>query len=53
MSERIHVVPIDDLREHEISPCCWCCPEEDEYGLVIHNALDKREAYERGELRLQ
>lgn len=49
----IHVLPINDLRDHEESTYCWCEPRVewlDESGLpypdgpvVIHNALDGRE----------
>jgi hypothetical protein len=49
-----HVVPVDDLRPHELSPTCWCCPSRDdasdEDGTVyVHHALDEREKYETGE----
>jgi hypothetical protein len=49
----IHVVPRDDLREHEISIACWChpTPDEEEPSVIIHNALDQREKYESGELK--
>lgn len=48
---RIHVIPAGDLREHEGSVACWCRPsiDEDEPGVVVHNAMDGREAYETGE----
>jgi hypothetical protein len=36
---RMHVLPLSDLREHEVGLGCWC------------TALDGREAYERGERR--
>lgn len=52
-----HVLPIDDLREHEESPACWCQPtvqtEDSETGepyrapLVVHNSLDGRELVEQ------
>lgn len=47
-----HIIPLDDLREHEESKDCWCKPYEDEQTLDIwiHNALDERESYE-GDLR--
>ncbi len=50
-----HVLPIADLREHEASPTCWCHPVEDTEteDLYLHNSLDGREAYERGELQPQ
>lgn len=44
-----HVIPCNDLKEHECSRHCWCTPaidEEDE--LVIHNAMDRRELIETG-----
>lgn len=46
----IHVVPRDDLREHVPCISCWCRPESDATweSVVIHNALDGREAYEEG-----
>ena len=46
-----HVVPLNDLREHESSRSCWCRPRQDEEcGHVwIHDSMDGREFYERGE----
>lgn len=46
----IHVMPVNDLREHEESANCWCRPRrDDEYPRVaIHNSMDQRETYERG-----
>lgn len=51
--EDVHVMPIRDLRSHSASPQCWCRPQLDEEveDLFVHNALDRRELYERGELR--
>ncbi len=49
-SGKVHVIPIDDLREHDPSDC-WCDPIVNEDGVVVHNALDRRELYERGELK--
>jgi hypothetical protein len=46
----IHVVPIDDIREHEEHEACWCAPrvESEGYGVVIiHNSMDGRELVER------
>ena len=43
-----HVVPVNDLREHDTSGTpCWCDAIEDD-GVVIHNAMDERETYEEG-----
>jgi hypothetical protein len=49
-----HVVPLGDLREHEAARSCWCKPTEDseEPTVLVHHALDGREAYESGELEL-
>jgi len=46
---KYHVIPSNDLREHDTSIRCWCHPVEDEDGLVVHKALDAREAFETGE----
>ena len=42
-----HIYPVNDLREHSVSDC-WCDPFDDE-GIIVHNSLDRRELYERGE----
>ncbi len=45
---RIHVVPINDLREHELSVDCWCKPTEDDEwpDIWVHHSMDEREEYE-------
>ena len=50
MSEVLHVVPLNDLREHAASKDCWCHPTEDgEYpDIWVHHAMDRREEYEEG-----
>ncbi len=48
LDAQVHVVPLEDLREH-VPQDCWCCPTIDEDNIVIHNALDEREKFERGE----
>jgi hypothetical protein len=45
----IHVVPIADTFMHVPTPYCWCNPEVNKDGTVIHHADDNREAFERGE----
>lgn len=47
----VHVVPVNDLREHEPSMHCWCIPTEDDEtdGLFIHHSMDGREQFETGE----
>lgn len=45
LQDTIHVVPIDDLKEHEDKDC-WCEPRliiEDDFYIFIHNSLDRRE----------
>lgn len=44
-----HVKPIDDLRPHDTARECWCRPKEDDEDalILVHNALDRREFYER------
>lgn len=45
----VHVIPIDDLREHGID-YCWCRPTlEPDEPVLVHHAADNREAFERGE----
>ena len=53
--ETIHVIPLEDLREHDAKETCWCKPREleDQPDVYIHNALDGRERYEQGEVPLQ
>jgi hypothetical protein len=47
----LHVMPIQDLREHEHSRECWCRPrietgEQFSVPVVVHNAMDGRELVE-------
>lgn len=47
----LHIIPLGDLREHSLTAACWCEPDLDEEGLdnvLVHHALDGREAFERG-----
>jgi hypothetical protein len=45
-----HVLPVNDLRQHSVTDC-WCHPADDD-GIVVHNSLDRRELYERGDKKL-
>jgi hypothetical protein len=45
-----HVYPVNDLRKHLVTNC-WCNPGDDE-GIAVHNSLDGREQYERGERKM-
>jgi hypothetical protein len=49
--ELLHVIPINDLREHLADEACWCGPTTDGDGIMVHNSMDKREYFERGERR--
>lgn len=46
----IHVLPINDLREHQERRECWCLPRVDatsETAVITHHAADGRELVER------
>lgn len=49
--ERVcQIIPLDDLREHDDGMRCWCSPSEmPDLGVIVHNAMDGREEFERGE----
>lgn len=43
-----HVIPLNDLKKHELTQRCDCDPVIDwDRGIVIHNAYDKREEVEK------
>lgn len=42
----LHVIPIDDLKEHESKETCFCNPWKDEEGFYVHNSADNRELTE-------
>lgn len=47
---RHHLIPIDDWREHVITPQCWCRPTPDEeHDIWVHHSMDGREAFNSGE----
>jgi hypothetical protein len=56
MTDELHVHPLGDLIEHDISEDCACGPQarpvmrdDGSAGwLMVHNSLDGREARERG-----
>jgi len=35
----LHVVPLDDVKEHPASPSCWCNPDQDpeQPNVYIHH----------------
>lgn len=46
----IHILPRNDLNEHEELTTCHCCPTvEYENGemIIIHNSFDRRELKEK------
>ena len=49
--DHLHLVPINDLREHDLTITCWCRPthDEEEPNVIVHNSMDGREAFETGE----
>jgi hypothetical protein len=51
LTDRIHVTPCGDLREHSLSMHCWCkpTPDDEEPRVILHHAMDGREAFETGE----
>lgn len=53
MSNAMHVVPLNDLRDHSASVDCWCKPSEDDEcpGLWLHHSMDRREEYENGKMK--
>jgi nicotinamide mononucleotide adenylyltransferase len=46
----VHVIPVEDLREHDVSVKCWCkpTPDDEEPWVWVHHSMDKREEYEEG-----
>ena len=50
MKQAVHVIPLNDLREHTASVNCWCQPTEDgEWpDIWVHHSMDQREDYEVG-----
>jgi len=43
---RNHMVPLNDLREHETGCDCWCKPYlNDDGDMYIHRALDMRNVF--------
>jgi len=46
--KKMHVVPVNDLREHITDEKCWCNPNVNDDLVVVHNSMDQRETYEEG-----
>ena len=53
----VHVLPVNDLREHDETRTCWCQPDLTEVSgprrvvVVVHHALDGRELVEQSGLQ--
>lgn len=49
----IHIVPLYDMRKHELTAECWCEPELDfEHLIATHHSADGREKFETGERKV-
>ena len=44
-----NILPANDDRPHDYGLGCWCRPVEQDDGIVSHNSMDGREAFESGE----
>ena len=45
-----HVIPVNDMYEHELMPNCWCKPKIYKLDFIaVHNSADEREKFETGE----
>ena len=45
----LHIIPLNDLKEHTEESTCECCPEliiENGEMIFVHNSYDKRELTE-------
>jgi hypothetical protein len=52
--ETVHVVPLNDLRDHDSAATCWCHPTQDEEEPLVwvHHSMDGREnTIEKGNLQ--
>lgn len=48
-----HVIPLYDMRRHQLTANCWCEPELDfEYMIAVHHSADGREKFETGERKV-
>lgn len=51
MPQTVHVMPVNDMREHVESGDCWCQPSIERFSngnaLIVHNAMDGRELVEQ------
>lgn len=48
ISDPYEAMPIDDLFTHNVGLDCWCVPEENDDGTIVHNAADQRELFATG-----
>lgn len=43
----LHILPVADVRAHEVTRECWCKPLVLPGKIIAHNALDGRELVEQ------
>lgn len=45
-----HIIPLNDLKQHDDSMHCFCCPDKEgnDESEVRHNSVDGREDFEDG-----
>lgn len=52
--ETYHVLPVNDLKDHEDGLYCWCKPTVERFDngnvMVSHNSADGREFFEQERL---
>jgi hypothetical protein len=48
VSDPLEVVPYNDTHKHTTGADCACRPEIDDFGAIVHNAWDNREAFIEG-----
>ncbi len=49
----IHIMPVNDLIEHQENAECPCGPTALWYGVVLHDAMDRRECFEPDRQKLE
>lgn len=48
ITDPLEVVPLDDTRIHQRGLSCWCGAFLDEDLIIVHEANDGRQYFERG-----
>lgn len=48
LTTTLHVIPAEDIQDHEESPLCWCKPKYVDEGIFVHRVFsEKYPAHER------